>query len=332
MDVDAVYTWVDGADPCWQARKAKVLHEAGWVAPAANHAARFRDAGEIRHSIASLLMHAPWIRRIFVVTDNQRPGWIDDASDKITLVDHREIFCNPDWLPCYAARGIESQLHHIPGLADQYLYFNDDMFLGRPVSPGTFFDSRGRPYVFTATRRPRSRPWHANPQAIPAGQDVLHLASVELSRRAVLEACGVCVAYDIRHQVKVLSRRLMLELEGKFAAEFEQVAKSRFRSSSTINPVYLHAFYGLATGQAVPRYVRSVRDEVKWKDTLSSLFGWDDSCLVNLKGPHSEARLQRVADRPPRFICLNQTEVTTESDIERFAYVMKKLWPLASSQ
>src|SRR5690606_2960053 len=136
---------------------------------------RFRNLDEIRHSIASVLTYAPWVNRIFVVTDAQRPNWLTQLSAKVTLVDHRDIFRNPAWLPSYAARGIESQLHHIDGLAEHYLYFNDDMFLGRPVSPELFFDGRGRPRIFTNTRRPRPKVWHAKPDFIPADIDQMHV-------------------------------------------------------------------------------------------------------------------------------------------------------------
>lgn len=328
MDIDAVYTWVDGADESWQAKKSAALGLAGVVDPSAHHAVRFRDAGEIRHSIVSIVTHAPWVRRIFVVTDSQCPPWLNDFGSRITLVDHREIFSNLDWLPCYAARGIESQLHRIPGLADRFLYFNDDMFLGRSVRPEDFFDSLGRPKVFTCSRRPRPQVWHAKPHAIPNILDMLHSASVERSRLLVRETIGVLVSYDVRHQVKAISRPLMLELEKRYQCQFELVASTPFRSTDTINPFYLHAFYGIATGQATPSYVRSVKEFLSWKDVLAQIFGFGDSCMVILSGERSISRLQRVAQYPPRFVCINQNEDTSDSDLERMSRVLNELWPL----
>ena len=327
MDIDVVYTWVDGADVAWQAKKNAALRVAGRINPLAHHSARFRDAGEIRHSIVSVLTHAPWVRRIFVVTDCQRPAWLNEFGGRVTLVDHRDIFSNLEWLPCYSARGIESQLHRIPGLADRYLYFNDDMFLGRAVRPDNFFDGLGRPKVFTCTRRPRSQVWHAKPHAIPERLDVLHASSVEQSRLLVKEATGVLVSYDVRHQVKAMSRTLMLDLERKYQSQFERVASTRFRSVGTINPVYLHAFFGIATGQASPSYVRSVKESVTWKDLLAQVFGLNDSCMVILSGERSISRLQRVVQRPPRFICINQNEDTSDCDLERMSRALNALWP-----
>lgn len=328
MNIDAVYTWVDGADPIWRARKVKALQAHGHTAPTAAHPARFLCAGEIRHSIASVLTYAPWVRRIFVVTDGQRPAWLTSLSQKVTVIDHQAIFSDPTWLPCFASRGIESQLHHIEGLAEHYLYFNDDMFLGRPVSHKVFFDSHGRPKVFTNTRLPRPRPWHARPDLIPPDIDALHAGSVECSRQAVQRVTGQLIGYDIRHQVKAQSRSLMLEAEQVFHDAFQCVASSPFRLADTINPVYLHAFYGLATGRAVPHYVRSIRNNANWKDHLVRLFALDDSLMVSLKGADRHAKLERLVSIRPKFMCINQTEMSDSADLAKLKSVMNKLWPL----
>ena len=329
MNIDVVYTWVDGGDPVWHARKVQTLQAHGQAAPTvSSHAARFHSAGEIRHSIASILTYAPWVRRIFVVTDGQRPTWLTSLSPKVTVIDHEDIFSDSAWLPCFASRGIESQLHHIDGLAEHYLSFNDDMFLGRPVSPQGFFDRRGRPKVFTNTRRPRPRPWHAQPDLVPPDIDQLHVGSVEFTRQLVHKVTGHLIGYDIRHQAKAQSRSLMLEAEQVFQDEFARVASSPFRLPGTIVPAYLHAFYGLATGRAVPHYVRSIRAHASWKDHLVRLFALDDSSLVSHKGPDRHAKLERLLAIRPKFMCINPTEMSDSADLERLISVMNQLWPV----
>lgn len=284
--------------------------------------------GEIRHSIQSVLTFAPWVRRIYVVTDGQRPSWLRALAPKVVIIDHREIFSNSSWLPCYAARGIESQLHHIPGLADHFIYLNDDMFLGRPVSPLTFFDRQGRPRVFTNTRRPRPRVWHAQPALLPPSMDASHCGSVEQSRLLAFQSTHKLVAYDIRHQPKAVSRPLMVMLEEMFSGEFAEVASKRFRSASTINPLYLHAFYALATGAARPHYVRSIRANHNWKDVLIRTLDLDDSCCINLDGGKDEERLARVESARPRFICINQTAEADDTSLMSLTRLMNKIWPL----
>ena len=159
--VDAVYTWVNGSDPAWQeAKKKRHLHfmakltgksltdvemdmrrEKGGGSNGDN---RYREHDELVFSLRSLMKNAPWIRHIhLVVYDGQRPSWLkEDLRDsKIKIVSHSEIFTNPDHLPVFSSRAIESQLNNIPGLSDYFLYFNDDFFLGQPVEPSDFFVS-----------------------------------------------------------------------------------------------------------------------------------------------------------------------------------------------
>ncbi len=93
--VDAVYTWVDGADVAWLERKNAVLAAKGVeTEDAATSAARFRNRDELRYSFRSLDMYAPWIRNIYVVTDRQVPHWLDVSHPRVRVVDHTEIFGN----------------------------------------------------------------------------------------------------------------------------------------------------------------------------------------------------------------------------------------------
>ncbi|WP_345678166.1 stealth family protein, partial [Yinghuangia aomiensis] len=144
--IDAVYTWVDGSDPAWNERRDKALAASGGPAglneQAANDA-RYISRDELRFSLRSLDMYAPWIRTIYLVTDQQTPDWLDTSHPRVKVVDHRDIFTDPDALPTFNSHAIESQLHHIDGLAEHFLYFNDDVFLGRALTPDFFFHANG---------------------------------------------------------------------------------------------------------------------------------------------------------------------------------------------
>ena len=144
--IDAIITWVDGSDPKWQAKKDKLL---GREDNSENvSATRYADNDEIYYCLASILKNAPFIRRIHIVTDNQRPDAIDRltktfgqaATDKISIVDHTEIFRGyEEYLPTFNSISIESMLHRISGLAEKYIYFNDDVLLLRPSVANDFF-------------------------------------------------------------------------------------------------------------------------------------------------------------------------------------------------
>jgi hypothetical protein len=157
--IDAVITWVDGSDPAHAARLAAFLGED--ARPTAAHPTRFSDAGEIEWCVASILRFAPWIGTIHVVTDRQVPPLVAKLrgtrhEGRVRVVDHAEIFAGHEHaLPTFNSRAIITALWRIPGLAERFVYFNDDFFLLRAVAPTDFFRDDGR-MVLRGDWRPQS--------------------------------------------------------------------------------------------------------------------------------------------------------------------------------
>ncbi len=79
--------------------------------------------------------HPPGHRRADPALARRRPP-------RINLVDHRDIL-PAEALPTFNSHAIETSLHRIEGLAEHFVYFNDDVFLGRPARPETFFSPSG---------------------------------------------------------------------------------------------------------------------------------------------------------------------------------------------
>ena len=142
--IDAVVTWVDGADPAHQLKLNTYLESIGHV-PEAAHPTRFRETGEFEYCIASMLRFAPWLRKIYILTDNQTPAFMSIVSqspnsERIVVVDHKTVFAGYEqYLPTFNSRSLGSILWRIPGLADQFLYLADDMLLLQEVWPEDFF-------------------------------------------------------------------------------------------------------------------------------------------------------------------------------------------------
>lgn len=145
MTIDAVITWVDGADPAHRTKLDAWLAQAGKARPPTADRTRFNDAGEIDWCIRSILRFAPWFRKIHIVVDAQKPAILErlrdgEFADRFNVVDHREIFAGfEQHLPTFNSRSIISMLWRIEGLAENFVYFNDDMFLLRNVLPEDFF-------------------------------------------------------------------------------------------------------------------------------------------------------------------------------------------------
>ena len=140
--IDLVFSWVDGADPAFLSSRA------GWLARARlgdgdGAEARTRQIDELRYALRSVDRNAPWVRRIFIATDTRLPDWLIADHPKITVVRASEHFSDPAVLPTFNSHAVESQLHHIDGLAEHFLYCNDDMFFGRPVAASVFFTPAG---------------------------------------------------------------------------------------------------------------------------------------------------------------------------------------------
>ncbi|KAA6204686.1 MAG: hypothetical protein DU429_06860 [Candidatus Tokpelaia sp.] len=174
MQIDYVITWVDGQDPGHKAARKFYLAEdkkrAGGRAPNKEETKhgfekttkiRFQDNGEIYYNIASVLRYAPFIHKIFIVTDNQLPALLPDFVNEgkcppgfLQLVSHDEIFAASADLPQFAAvrpsfnsRSIEAVLWRIPGLAEHFIFSNDDFFINAPVTAQDFFIN-GVPRLF----------------------------------------------------------------------------------------------------------------------------------------------------------------------------------------
>lgn len=143
--IDAVITWVDGNDPAHAARLDTYLESIGRKRNGSASNARFHNAGEIDYCVTSILKFAPWIRTIFIVTDQQRPAFLTKLENtpyeaKVKIVDHKDIFAGyEENLPTFNSSSILSMLWRIPDLAEQFIFFNDDFFLLRPVQPTDFF-------------------------------------------------------------------------------------------------------------------------------------------------------------------------------------------------
>ncbi|MFZ4077780.1 MAG: Stealth CR1 domain-containing protein [Legionellaceae bacterium] len=140
--IDAVITWVDGQETAYAKKLQHYLLSQG-LKPSVEAAAptRFHAMGELDYCIRSIERYAPWIRTLYVVTDSQTPSVLEkNLTIRVELIDHQQIFEGYlDALPTFNSVSIEAMLWRIPGLANQFIYFNDDCFLVRPVLPRDFF-------------------------------------------------------------------------------------------------------------------------------------------------------------------------------------------------
>lgn len=249
--IDLVYTWVDGQDPEWQERRA-AADGTSYHADGAS-LARYVSRDELKYSLRSVYLFLPWVRRIFIVTDRQTPLWFDDRAEhggRVRIVDHREIFTDPAHLPTFNSHAIESQLHRIPGLAEHFLYFNDDMFIGRPLPPHAFFHPNGLTKFFPSPAKV--------PLGDPSPDEPPTSVAAKNNRRLIERKYGRTLVSKMKHVPYALRRSLLFALEEEFAEEHARTAASRLRSLTDISiasSLYQHyAYHGAAALPADLRY------------------------------------------------------------------------------
>ncbi len=306
FDIDLVFSWVDGNSPAYRA--ARALQAQGVVVGEGDDsAARFQQINELKYALRSIYMFAPWIRRIFIATDSAAPQWLADHPG-VTLVRSEDHFADPSVLPTHNSQAVESQLQHIEGLSEHFLYSNDDMFLGRPLGPDMFFSPGGiTKFVKAGTR-------------IGLGDNHLDRSGFEnaarVNRRLLQERFGRITTRHLEHCATPLRKSVLLEMEQAFAAEFAATAGSRFRAKDNISVTNsLYHYYALLTGRAVTQ------------DNAKVLY-------VDTTIPSGLASLdQLLRKRSHDFFCLNDgsfPEVSPQERTRRVTDFLEKYFPIAA--
>lgn len=246
--IDAVVTWVDGADPAHAARRARYRDSTAHTT--ATGMARFTNSGEIRYAVGSLLKFCPFLRRIHVVTDRQRPAVLDllpDPLGKIRIVDHTAIFDeHTDLLPVFSSRSIETMIHRIPDLANRFIYLNDDVFVGRLMDPIDYFD--GDLPVLQGRMEPLPGPilrWVK--RMFRSGRPGYGAAL-----RAAAEMAGRKDTYLLaEHQPHPMRRATLAAYYIDDPSGLRAQARHRFRSPDQVSPIGLTHHLELADGARV---------------------------------------------------------------------------------
>jgi hypothetical protein len=136
--VDIVIIWVDGGDQDWQKEKLK---HSGVEASKSNiddSAHRYRDWDNLQYLFRGIEEFAPWVRKVHLVTSGHFPVWLNLESEKLNFVKH-EDYIPEEYLPTFSSNPIELNLHRIKDLSEKFIFFNDDMFITKPMKETDFF-------------------------------------------------------------------------------------------------------------------------------------------------------------------------------------------------
>jgi hypothetical protein len=308
--IDVVIAWVNGGDPEHRAKRKRYLADPGGDAKperVAHDQRRFSDNDEIRFCLRSIRNYAPWVRTIWLVTDNQVPAAIDRQraeQENIRVIDHREIFRGYEQLlPTFNSYAIETMLWRIEGLADRFLYFNDDMLLVGPVEPTDFFSNDGKVIL-------RGR-W-----SNLKGQGPEEISFHDTNKLRGAEMLGYTAEhfFSTNHAIYPLLRPVMEELFEEFKPAFLANAAYRFRNRKQFWSISAHNHLLLKSDRA---------RVVKPRDTAHFSVRY---CLAATPDA-LEARLKQLTDGTMRMACINYFEAVVDKVPDAIRYLSEATGP-----
>lgn len=303
MDVDLVYLWVNGNDPEWQAKRNACIGTAE-TQRGVNCKGRYANNDELKYSLRSVAQYAPWIHKIYIVTDNQVPSWLDTTNPKVRIVDHKEIM--PEvCLPCFNSTVIEHFLCKISGLSEHFLFANDDMFINKPVKPSDFFAPDGLP-IIRFNRRPfrKFTLWYK--QKIQKKQLSNYLQIIQNAAELAEKRFGIYYGGKAHHNIDAYLKSDCEHVERMFKAEFEVTWSNHVRSANDIQR-NIYSYVALAEKRAHLHYVTQ-----------------RTSFRFHIHRPNHYAKLEKYH---PMLFCMNDSEFATDDDRKRMADFLSRRFP-----
>ena len=308
--VDVVYTWVDSSDQEWQRERAKWTSSDKAEMPSAANDERYLNRDELRYSLRSVALYAPFVRNIYIVTSGHRPDWLVDEDDRVRVISHQEIFPDNSVLPTFNSHAIEACLHKIPGLAENYIYLNDDVFFGREAKFSDFFTKRrmAKSQFSLSSSVCEVEP---APDAIPTDW-----ASYN-AFRLIHDEFGIDFHHKHKHSPHAQNKSTIEEMEQRFPSIFTRTRSSRVRSHEDYAvPSMLSHYYGIATGASVEW--PNVPKEYVYADTGRADF---------------RSRLKLVLANKPLYFCLNSTlyrDIDPQTQAQIMQKFLQELYPFPS--
>ena len=304
-DIDFVVLWVDGNDPKWRAEKAKYKPESD----ISDSEERYREWGLLPFWFRSVEKFAPWVRKIHFVTWGHLPNWLNQSAPKLHIVRH-EDYIPKECLPLFNSNAIEIGMHKIPGLADKFVYFNDDIFLLNPVRPTDFFigdkavDMLALQPVVANPKNPIMSHIYINNSLVlckyfdkrsnmkkqPSAYFKLGYPFIHWGYNLLEKAFPLFTGFYTIHAASPFLKRTLEEVWNKEGALLRETQSHRFRESSDISQ-YVFREWQKLSGDFVPK---NIQKSIKYFEIKE-----DNSKLLNT-----------IKKSKCNMLCINDASVT----------------------
>lgn len=308
MEIDIVYAYVNPKDQEWAKKRAKYANDDF------NQECRFRDNNEFKYSLRSIDKYAPWIRKIFIIMDSEVPEWLDTSNSRIKIIKHTEIMPK-EALPCYNSEVIEMFIDNISDLSEIFLYANDDMFLGNYVSKN-FFIKNNRPLIRMVKTEILPNGWYDR--------------SILKAQSLIYKEYGVKFNLIPTHNIDVYSKDAIKKCKLLFKEDIEKMISHHLREDGDIERALFH--YYMISNNACELKIYDDKDSKYFRfirrAMLSSIYL--DYIFYRTEVFFRSKQARVLFFRKPRLVCINDSELTTDKDLQKYQRLMNKKFPQKS--
>lgn len=301
LTIDLVYLWVDGNDPKWIKKKNKF---SGHIT---NSSGRYQDNEELKYSLRSIEKHMPWIHKIYIITDQQIPPFLDISHPKISIIDHKDIIPEK-YLPTFNSVVIEYFVYRIPNLSEFFLMANDDTFVNQDIDSSFFF--KDDLPVVRLMHKPllKINLWIKRQINLSINS---YRLSIENAYHLMEQKYGIFYPATPHHNIDAYRKSdFKNAVEQVFEVELKAIFLNRFRSNKDIQRILL-SYYILAEKRGSLTYV-----------------GRKESCRIKA---HKKVYQRYLTRYEPKLFCLNDSEKATDDDRKRIKPFLENLFPKKSS-
>ena len=336
--IDLVYTWVNGNDPKWLAKKNTFLHSSTFnnnkhlYNTEYNAPHRYRERQELKYSLRSVCKYMKWINQIYIVTDNQIPDWLD--TTKVVIIDHKTIL-PLNCLPTYNSLAIESYLHRIPNLSKYFIYCNDDIFFYKPVYISDFiindktvlyfqksnYNSQCKllqQIAYSFPRDPEIDKWITKCgilrpyswKGIPTINEVGHISQWKNANALLDKYYIIEERQQVAHSPQINNIDVCNYVHDRFYKYIYPTARSHFRSIVSVGTTNaLYPYISLYNGKSI---------KSRKRDAFYVFYLSDNKTL-------NQIHIAMITKLNPIFVCVQ--DATTINTHVQFSNYMKSLFP-----
>ena len=300
-EIDFVIFWVDDTDPAWREQWLAARRHAGLGADAS--AIRARCWHNLHYWFRAVERFAPWVRRVHLVTWGHLPAWLVREHPKLQIVKHSD-FIPEAYLPTFNSLTIGLNLHRIEGLAEQFVVFNDDMFLTRDCRPEAFF-RKGLPcdiarlsivqpstigHIIYNDLELINAKWRKNQvvKAHPWKWFSFRYRFVDLLKSLTLMPWSTFAGLTDHHLPQPYLRSHCYRCWEEWSEQLDATCRHTFRHMTNVSD-YLFRYDMLCRGEFMPRSMH-------------------DGLLINITEQSIEGICRDIEQQRYRTVCLNDSE------------------------